>query len=104
MLEIIERVELQIDQDGQVALPKELQERLEPGVALVVETRHNGTIALRLARVQVAQLFNKHTPVQPQLIDKDGLLIIRDEVPIDFDWDSLLQDREAPLHNLEQIA
>ena len=103
MLEIIERVELQIDQDGQVALPKELQERLEPGVALVVETRHNGTIALRLARVQMVQSF-KHTQVQPQLIDKDGILIIGGEVSVDFDWDSFLQDREAPLHNLERLA
>lgn len=102
MFEVIERVELQVDQFGQVSLPKELQERLEPGVVLVVEERHNGTIALRFERIQAVQPVNEHTPEQPQLIDKDGILVIRGEVPAEFDWDSFLQDREAPLHNLEQ--
>jgi hypothetical protein len=104
MPEIIERIELEVDQFGRVSLPKELQERLEPGVVLVVEERHNGTIALRFARIQTVQPFDEHTPREPHLIDKNGILVISGAVTAEFDWDSFLQDREAPLHSLEQLA
>jgi hypothetical protein len=101
MTELIDRVELNIDQSGQLFLPKELQEKLEPGIVLVVETRHNGTIALQVQRVQAAQVINEQVSSQPQLIDKDGILVVRGEVSAEFDWDTFLDDREAPLHSFE---
>lgn len=102
MAEFIERVELEVDQFGQISLPKELQEKLEPGIILVVETRHNGTIGLRLQRVAMTQVSNEPSP--PQLIDKEGILVVRGEVPTDFDWHAFLEDREAPLHTTEVMA
>lgn len=101
MVELIDRVELTVDQFGQIFLPKGLQEKLEPGVALVVETRHNGAIGLRIQRVPLTQVSNEPSLSSPQLVNKEGVLVVRGEVPVDFDWDALLQDREAPLHTLE---
>ncbi|CAN5384693.1 hypothetical protein BH10CHL1_BH10CHL1_45210 [soil metagenome] len=104
MVELIDRVELNVDQFGQISLPKGLQEKLEPGVALVVETRHNGAIGLRIQRVSLTQTINEETLSSPQLVNKDGILVVRGEVPADFDWDMFLQEREAPLHTTEPAA
>ncbi len=104
MVELIDRVELNVDQFGQISLPKGLQEKLEPGIALIVETRHNGAIGLRIQRVPITPIINEPSSPPPQLIDKDGILVVRGEVSADFDWDAFLQDREAPFHTLEPAA
>lgn len=104
MVELIDRVELIVDKFGQISLPKRLQEKLEPGIALVVETRHNGAIGLRIQRMPNSQGINESSPSAPQLVNKDGVLVVRGEVPADFDWDAFLQAREAPLHMLEPGA
>jgi len=104
MVELIDRVELTVDQFGQIFLPKGLQEKLEPGVALVVETRHNGAIGLRIQRVPISQVNNEQLSTLPQLVNKDGVLVVRGEVPVDFDWQTFLQEREAPLHTVESAA
>jgi hypothetical protein len=101
MNETIKRVESYVDQSGQVSLPRELQERLEPGVALVVETRQNDTIALRIQRVATADTLKVEPLLQPHLIDKGGLLGVRGEVSANFQWETSLAEREAPLHALE---
>ncbi|MCI0556103.1 MAG: hypothetical protein L0287_34615 [Anaerolineae bacterium] len=101
MSKLIDRVKLHVDQSGQLSLPKELQEKLEPGIVLVVETRHNGAIALQVQRVQAPQVINEQASSQPQLINKDGILVVRGEMPPEFDWDTFIDDREAPLHSFE---
>jgi hypothetical protein len=101
MVESIDRVDLYVDQFGQISLPKGVQEKLEPGIVLVVETRHNGTIGLRIQRVPINQLINEQSSSPPQLVNKDGVLVVRGEVPGDFDWDVFLQEREAPLYTIE---
>ena len=98
MIELLERIELEIETSGQVILPKELQEKLKPGIAFIVETRHNGTIALRIERVPAPLTVKAEVPMQPQLIDKDGVLVISGDVLPEFDWASFLDEREAPLH------
>lgn len=98
MVEPLERVELNIDRSGQLILPKELQEKLEPGIAFIVETRHNGVIALRIERLPNSSLVREEITSQPELIDKQGVLVVSGEVSPQFDWNLLLEDREAPLH------
>ncbi len=94
MDKLAERVELSVDRFGQILLPKQIQEKLKPGIALAVESRKNGTIILRLEQTQL--------DLAPQLIDKDGMLVVRGEVPAGFDWSVFMQeDREAPLHTLQ---
>lgn len=98
MVEPLERVELNVDRSGQLILPKELQEKLEPGIAFIVETHHNGIIALRIERLPISSTGKEKISSQPELIDKQGVLVVSGEVSPQFDWNLLLEDREAPLY------
>lgn len=104
MVELLERVELTIDGTGKIILPKEVQESLEPGIVFVVETRHNGTIVLRIERQPSMMQRQDISSAKPKLIEKNGLLVVRGEVQKQFNWDLLLEERESPLHAWEPTA
>ncbi len=92
-----DRLELHVDQFGQILLPKQIQEQLKPGVVLAVESRANGTVVLRLQQIQPV--------LAPHLIDKAGVLVVRGEVSESFNWDTASPDeREAPLHTFQLTA
>ncbi len=70
MVELIDRVEFTVDQFDRFSLPKELQEKLEPGMVHVVETRYNDAIGLRIQRLSATQDINEETSSTPQLSTK----------------------------------
>jgi AbrB family looped-hinge helix DNA binding protein len=62
-----ELVELSVDDKGRLVVPGAIQRRLRlaPGMTLIVEEGDNGGIRLR------------PEPEQPNLVDKEGILVVR---------------------------
>lgn len=81
-----ESVQLWVDEKGDLWVPAALQDRLrlEPGMTLLVEDGGNGGIRLR------------PEPEQPELVDKQGILVVRAEPVADL-RDVVRRERELRL-------
>lgn len=95
----MERVMLEVNEAKEIVLPQAVAEQMRPGAALVVESRQNGTLRVR---VDVAA-SSTQKQVGPRLV-KDGLAtVVEGKAVDDFDWETFMdEEREAPMHKLTQ--
>ena len=93
-------VELQVDKQGQLNIPDEIQRHLFPGMLVVLK--------LEDATTDVSGIGHKPNGIaeaecqSPGLVRENGILVFRGAIEEGFDWDAFMQEgREAPLHPFE---
>ncbi len=93
----MEQITLELNEAKEFVLPEDISERLRPGTKLVVESRRNGTLRVRLDASEVPE------DEGPRLVRRGKALIVSGgKLPDDFDWNAFMQEgREAPLHPFE---
>lgn len=97
-------VALRVNEQGQLQIPDEIQQQLFPGMLVVLKLEEDD---------QSGNGSNGHaevTPVTPaiptghtraEVVEKDGWMVIRGELPPGFDWDVFLyEDRELRVNSL----
>jgi len=93
-------VALRVDERGQLEIPDEIQQRLFPGMVVLLRFPgdSNGAISAENGLKYKAAL----EPATSGLVRENGVLVFRGAVEEGFDWDAFIQEgREAPLHPFE---
>ena len=93
----MKRITLEVNEARQIVLPEAVSEQMLPGAKLVVESRRNGTLQVRLDEPEMQE------DEGPRLVRRGKALVVSGgKLPDDFDWNAFMQEgREAPLHPFE---
>lgn len=101
-------VEVQVDEQGRLQIPAEIQRQLFPGRVVVLKLDdENNTTNDKNGPSRLTPVLDTLATAEsgPELVEKDGWLVVRGTLPFDFDWDAfLLEEREQRLDSLTEWA
>lgn len=99
-------VAVRVNERGELQIPEEIQRQLFPGMVVVLKLdEQEHTTGERNGHTDLSFGADGQSGIAPgpELVEKNGWIVVRGQLPSNFDWDLFMQsDREERLSSLTE--